>query len=77
MKNIKITVVQYEIMHNGVTYLMCPTPNIKSTARQKELFGYKTILATMKIHKSLVGVNDLHGNPYKGSQYLYVSTNRF
>ncbi len=77
MKNITIKSVERTLEYKGVKYVMCPTQDIKHTAFSKEFLGYKTICATTKIHKSLQGVRDIHGNYYKGSQFLYVSEQRY
>ena len=77
MKNITIKSVEQTLTYRGIKYVMCPTKDIKHTSTGKEFLGYKTICATMKLHKSLIGVRDLYGNFYKGSQFLYVSENRY
>ena len=63
MKNITIKSVEATISHKGESFAMCPTSNIKLSAKEKEIQGFKTICATMQIHKSLRGKSDLHGNP--------------
>jgi hypothetical protein len=73
MKPIKIKSFSNPLVYKGERFVCCPTMDAVKTAKEKEAQGYSTLLAEVKLHPNLVGRSDLHGRPYKPTQFLFVS----
>ncbi len=74
----KTTAFKSPIYHGGRIYTFLahdPMVSAKKAAQSQEQQGNKTLILVVS-NPRLKGKTDLHGNPYKPSEHLFISSTK-